>query len=52
ATLTDTEHAFSRGGLTVSCMRHSLSDTSTCAASVLASWGSIESLIPIAQIVQ
>ncbi|KAF8581489.1 hypothetical protein K439DRAFT_1302189, partial [Ramaria rubella] len=52
ATSTNTEHAFSGGGLTVSRMHHSLSDASTCAASVLASWGSIEGLIPAAQIVQ
>ncbi|KAF8581010.1 hypothetical protein K439DRAFT_1309704, partial [Ramaria rubella] len=52
ATLTDTKRAFSGGGLTVSRMRHSLSDASTHATSVLASWGSIEGLIPTAQIVQ
>ncbi|KAF8585289.1 hypothetical protein K439DRAFT_1646652 [Ramaria rubella] len=38
ATSTDTKYAFSRGGLTVSCMHHSLLNASTCATSVLASW--------------
>jgi hypothetical protein len=38
ATSTDVERAFSRGVLTVSKMRHSLSDESTRAASVLGSW--------------
>jgi hypothetical protein len=38
ASSTDVERAFSRGGLTVSKMRHSLSDESTRAASVLGSW--------------
>ncbi|KAF8584751.1 hypothetical protein K439DRAFT_1314367, partial [Ramaria rubella] len=52
ATSTNTEHAFSGGGLTISCMCHSLLDASTHATSVLASWGSIEGLIPTAQIVQ
>ncbi|KAF8572642.1 hypothetical protein K439DRAFT_1342833, partial [Ramaria rubella] len=52
ATSTDTERAFSRGGLTVSRMCHSLSDASTHATSVLALWGSIEGLIPASQIVQ
>ncbi|KAF8579674.1 hypothetical protein K439DRAFT_1359061 [Ramaria rubella] len=40
ATSTDTECAFSGGGLTISRMRHSLSDASTRAASVLTLWGS------------
>jgi len=38
ATLTDVECAFSCGGLTVSKMRHSLSNESTCMASVLGAW--------------
>ncbi|KAF8577925.1 hypothetical protein K439DRAFT_1363575, partial [Ramaria rubella] len=44
--------AFSGGGLTVSRMWHSLSDASTHAASVLASWGLINGLIPKAKIIQ
>ncbi|KAF8589415.1 hypothetical protein K439DRAFT_1332778, partial [Ramaria rubella] len=52
ATSTDTERAFSGGGLTVSRMCHSLSDESTCTASVLASWGSVDGLILVAQIIQ
>jgi hypothetical protein len=38
ATSVDAERAFSRGGLTVSKLRHSLSDSSVCAATCLASW--------------
>ena len=38
ATSTDVERAFSQGGLTVSTMRHSLLEDSTCAAAVLGSW--------------
>lgn len=38
ATSTNVEHAFSRGGLTVSKMRHSLSDESIHTASVLGAW--------------
>lgn len=46
ATSTDVEHAFSRGGLTVSKMRHSLSDESTRAVTVLGSWQDHPGLIP------
>lgn len=46
ATSTDVEHAFSRGGLTVSKMRHSLSDESTCAASVLGAWCDLPDAVP------
>jgi hypothetical protein len=47
ATSTDVERAFSRGSLTVSKMRHSLSDESTRAATVLGSWVALFSdLIP------
>jgi hypothetical protein len=46
ATSTDVERAFSRGGLTVSKMRHSLSDESVRAATVLGSWCSIPDAIP------
>lgn len=52
ATSTDVERAFSRGGLTVSKMRHALSDESTRAATVLGSWAaSFSDLIPHADIV-
>lgn len=51
ATSTDVERAFSRGGLTVSKMRHSLSDESTRAATVLSSWHDIPDLIPYNEIV-
>ena len=46
ATSTDVERAFSHGGLTVSKMRHSLSDESTRAASVLGAWCSLPGVIP------
>ncbi|KAF8585777.1 hypothetical protein K439DRAFT_1314362, partial [Ramaria rubella] len=46
ATSTDTERAFSSGGLTVSQMCHSLSDKSTRAASVLSSWAAVGGVIP------
>ncbi|KAF8581325.1 hypothetical protein K439DRAFT_1299256, partial [Ramaria rubella] len=52
ATSTDTEWEFSGGGLTISRMQHSLSDQSTCAASVLASWASVKGMIPQAEIIQ
>ena len=46
ATSTDVERAFSQGGLTVSKMRHSLTDESTRAATVLGSWCDFPSAIP------
>ena len=46
ATSTDVERSFSRGGLTVSKMRHFLSDESTRAATVLSSWCDFPSAIP------
>jgi hypothetical protein len=46
ATSTDVERAFLHGGLTVSKMRHSLSDESTRAASVLGAWCSLPGAIP------
>ena len=46
ATSTDVERAFSSGGLTVSKMRHSLSDESTRAATVLGSWCNFPQAIP------
>ncbi|TDL21387.1 hypothetical protein BD410DRAFT_724431, partial [Rickenella mellea] len=52
ASSTDVERAFSRGGLTVSKRRHSLSDESLRAATVLSSWADVEGLIPEAEIVE
>ncbi|KAF8577616.1 hypothetical protein K439DRAFT_1305243, partial [Ramaria rubella] len=52
ATSTDTERAFSGGGLTVSRMCHSLSDQSTRAATVLASWAAVEGMVPEGDIIQ
>ena len=46
ATSTDVERAFSRGGLTVSKMRHSLLDESTRAASVLGAWCDLQGAVP------
>ena len=46
ATSTDVERAFSKGGLTVSKMRHSLSDESTRAACVLGSWCDFPGAVP------
>ena len=46
ATSTDTERAFSRGGLTVSKMRHSLSDQSTRTATVLGAWCDLPGAVP------
>ncbi|KAF8585600.1 hypothetical protein K439DRAFT_1343269, partial [Ramaria rubella] len=52
ATSTDTERAFSGGGLTVSWMCHSLSDQLTWAATVLASWAAVEGMVPEEDIIQ
>jgi hypothetical protein len=52
ATSTDVERAFSRGGLTVSKMRHSLSDESTRAASVLGAWCDLSGAIPRDEILE
>ena len=46
ATSTDVECSFLQGGLTVSKMRHSLSDKSTRAATVLSSWCDFPPAIP------
>ena len=46
ATSTDAERAFSRGRLTVSRLRHSLSDASVRANTVLGSWARIDGLVP------
>jgi hypothetical protein len=40
------EHSFSKGGLTVSRFRHSLSDDSTCASSVVGMWAKLPNAIP------
>ena len=48
----DVECGFSQGGLTVSKLRHSLSDESTQAATVLHAWSEIPGLIPEANIIQ
>lgn len=47
AASTDVERAFSRGGLTVSKLRHKLNDASTRASSVLGDWHKVPGLIPI-----
>ena len=52
ATSTDVERAFSRGRLTVSRMRHSLSDESTRAATVLSSWMAVPGIVPESDIIQ
>lgn len=51
ATSTDVERAFSRGGLTVSKLRHSLTDESTRCSSVLELWAEIDGFIPLDKIV-
>lgn len=52
ATSTDAERAFSRGGLTVSKLRHSLYDESTRAATVFGSWAESPELIPEREIIE
>ncbi|TFK80245.1 hypothetical protein K466DRAFT_504232, partial [Polyporus arcularius HHB13444] len=47
----DVERAFSWGGLTVSKLRHNLSDESTRAATVLGAWAKVPGLLPEADIV-
>ena len=46
------ERGFSRGGLTVSKLRHGLSDKSTRASTVLHAWSKIPGLIPENEIIQ
>ena len=46
ASSTDAERGFSRGRLTVSRLRHSLSDESVRANTVLGSWARIDRLVP------
>jgi len=48
----DVERGFSRGGLTVSKLQHTLSDESTRATTVLNAWSDIPGLIPEADIIQ
>jgi hypothetical protein len=48
----DVERGFSWGGLTVSKLRHRLSDESTCALTVLHAWSEIPGLIPESEIIQ
>jgi hypothetical protein len=48
----DVERGFSRGGLTVTKLRHQLSDHSTRAATVVNSWHTFPGLIPEAEIIQ
>ncbi|KAL1947002.1 hypothetical protein VTO73DRAFT_13963 [Trametes versicolor] len=52
ATSTDSERSFSRGRLTVSRLRHSLSDESVRTGTVLGSWSNIPELVPEAEVVQ
>ena len=51
ATSTDIERAFSRGRLTVSKMRHSLSNESTQAASILGAWCDLPGAVPRDEII-
>jgi hypothetical protein len=46
AASTGIKRAFSCGGLTVSKLRHSLSDSSTCGATVLGAWHQVPDLVP------
>ena len=46
ATSVEAERAFSRGRLTVSRLRHSLSDASVRGSTLLGSWASISTLVP------
>ena len=52
ASSTDIECAFSHGGLTVSKMRHSLSDKSVRAAMVIGSWAGLPEMVPHVEIVK
>ena len=51
STSVDTERAFSRGALTVTHLRHSLSEPSTRAAIVTGNWASIDGLVPHSNII-
>jgi hypothetical protein len=48
----DVERGFSRGGLTVTKLRHALSDDSTRASTVLHAWSQIPGLIPEVDIIE
>ena len=48
----DVERGFSRGGLTVTKLRHALSDESTRASTVLHAWSEIPGLILEADIIE
>jgi hypothetical protein len=48
----DVERGFSRGGLTVTKLRHALSDDSTRASTLLHAWSEFPELIPTAKIIQ
>ena len=50
ATSTDVKCAFSSGGLTVSKMRHSLSENSVRATTVVGSWAGFDGAIPLDKI--
>ncbi|PIL32390.1 hypothetical protein GSI_05636 [Ganoderma sinense ZZ0214-1] len=52
ATSMDAERAFSRGRLTVSRLRHSLSDQSVRASTVLGSWARYSELVPEADAIE
>ncbi|OJT02143.1 hypothetical protein TRAPUB_7401 [Trametes pubescens] len=52
ATSTDSERSFSHSRLTVSRLRHSLSDESVRTGTVLGSWSNIPELVPEAEVVQ
>ncbi|KAI0686990.1 hypothetical protein C8Q76DRAFT_635756, partial [Earliella scabrosa] len=52
ATSADAERGFSRGRLTVSRLRHSLSDASIRATTLVGSWARIDGLIPKKAIIQ
>lgn len=45
ATSTDTERTFLRGHLTMSRLRHSLSEDSVCAGTVVSSWAGIPAIL-------
>lgn len=50
AASTDVERAFSRGGLTVSKLRHNLNNDSTKASSILGDWHKVPGLVPVDEI--
>lgn len=52
ATSCDAEHAFSRGRLTVSRLRHSLADESVRANTLLGSWALLDGIVPERKIIK